>query len=204
MNSSLNYINIKFLLFIFILSSSQVLNAQVHLNLGGGFSLPLKPAVFIEEWKTGLNFGFGIGFNLSEKSLIEIRLNYIKYDYNSEVSPYGYEIKGAEILKLIPSLNYKLYPFTFDAVINQFFQIGTGYVLTTQNDAELTSFNTKYIVVGQNKTAMLLNFGLGIDVYLFKGCKLFLIGTYEFAYTNLSDMKSIQFLSAQSGINIFF
>jgi len=183
----------------------QSINSQTHLNLTGGIYFPLKPTTFNDEWKMGLSPGIGIGLNLSNRSIIEIRVDYNKHFYNTDKSNlHGYEINGAEILQIIPSVFYKLYPFDFDKAINPFLQLGTGYALITQNDAKIIGFNSEYFISGKKNAGMLLQFGAGVDFYLLRICKIFFTGHYGFIYTNLSEKKSIQFLSVHSGLNFIF
>jgi opacity protein-like surface antigen len=194
-------LDVKFLI-ITILLLNQYLYAQMSLNLSGGLSLPIKPSVFHEEWNTGLNFNLGLGYKLSVKSVIELRFSYIKYNYDSKSIPLGYELKGAEIEKLIPSINYKIYPFNSGILKNQFLQLSMGYALVKQNKAEITSNISKFDINGKNNSAGFLNFGMGIDINIFKNVDLLVSVTYDQAYTNLSKFKSIQFISIQSGISI--
>jgi hypothetical protein len=77
-----------------------------------------------------------------------------------------------------------------------------GYALVKQNKAEITSIQSKFDISENNNSAGYLSFGTGIDIKIDENMNLFLSGTYDQAYTNLSKFKSIQFISIQSGISI--
>jgi opacity protein-like surface antigen len=167
-----------------------------NVYFSGGLSVPYKPSIFSDHWKSGFNVGFGIGFPLS--SNITLVLN---YDHN--VIPINEpEMVGAAGLNgnnlnsrgeggttsiLTATASMKFIPFATQENISPYIIGGIGYLFLTRSDfaifyTDTSGFHT-IIAESESEPAFTGSIGAGVDILGGKNSAVFFEIRYVLGFT---------------------
>jgi len=176
---------------------------KVKLLANAGFSFPFQLAGEFYEakfWKTGYNWGVGMGYTLSSNLSCVGYFDYSNFAFNDiEFKDVDFDGGSAQLISISGNLRGALFPTP--SFVSPYLIAGIGYLNFSLKDITVTtSWERGSSRVEYSESAFLILLGTGFDVRISQRLDLFLEGKYNTGYTSITNVKYFQL---KTGFNFY-
>lgn len=176
------------------------------LYFSGGLSFPSKPQAFADYWKMGLNFGGGLGFDLSPSISIVGFVDYNNFAFDEKgllqsigLSGSGVLINGGSASIFTISGNLKILFNATPRVTTAYFIGGAGFFSVSTADVKVTYQGVSASVKGESESALSFHLGAGIEVPVGETTNIYVEGQYGIG---LTKNESTNYIPVKLGVKL--
>jgi len=169
-----------------------IMDLHNFIYIDGGFGVPVSPTDFTSVRNVGYSFGVGLGGALSKTSWVVLDAHYSDFSINTSAFPLD-TITGGDVASLLVLLNIKSNFANPDNPVSPYIIGGAGISELWNSQATITSnvLNAALVVLPAAQTDFAFRFGLGVDIILDNGNRLFfetnVIGTISNTAPNTNE-----------------